>query len=317
MSALDLNDVRTFAVAAQADTLSAAARELNVPASTVSRSLNRLEKHLGVSLVRRSSRGISLTDSGREYLQTCRRVLRLLREGDELVENQRSHPTGLLKIACPITMARDVLAPLMKEFLRRYPDLRVEIEPYASGWDQEPREDVDVFFKLRAPKDSLRRVRPFPGTARGIFASRKYVEAHGAPATPEELTAHRCIGSGIWKLSRGHSVATPNIAFCVVTSDPHFHLTLTLQELGISILPLWMAEWPEVHPQLVRILPRWRPEPITVCALFSGQARLTPKVRVLLEYLEEYFGTDKDPRLRQKWTKEYFTPLSIPHTPRS
>lgn len=312
MGALDLNDVANFAAMAEASTLSAAAKELGVPVSTVSRSLSRLEKHLGVSLVRRSTRGVALTDPGREYLQTCRRALRVLKDGGELLESQRARPRGLLKIACPITMARDVLAPLMKDFLRRYPDLRVEIEPYASGWDQEPRDDVDVFFKLRASKDSLRRVRPYPGTARGLFASRHYVATHGSPASLEELADHPCIGHGMWKLSRGKSSASLNPKFCVVTSDPHVHLTLALQGLGISILPLWMAEWPEVSKKLVPILPRWKPDPISVCALFSGQSRLTPKVQVLLDFLEEYFGTDKDPRLRQKWKKEYFTSVSIP-----
>jgi LysR family transcriptional regulator, transcriptional activator for dmlA len=314
MRILDLNDVRTFAAAAERGTLSAAAKELHVPPSTVSRSLTRLEKHLGVLLVRRSSRGLVLTDSGRDYLQACRRALRTLKDGGELIENQRSSPGGLLKIACPITMARDLLAPLLKEFLGRFPELRVEIEPYASGWDQEPREDVDVFFKLRAPKDSLRHVRPYPGAARGIFASPSYVQTFGSPASPEELAAHRCVGSGLWTLSRGKSIAAPNIPFCVLTSDPHVHLTLAVQGLGISILPLWMAKWPEVRNKLVPILPLWKPEPITLCALFSGQSRLTPKVQVLLDFLAEYIGTDRDPRLRQKWAKEYFTALSIQPT---
>jgi DNA-binding transcriptional LysR family regulator len=314
MNLLDLNDVRTFAAAAEAGTLSGAAKELHVPASTVSRSLTRLEKHLGVLLVRRSPRGLVLTDSGKEYLQTCRRALRTLKDGGELIENQRLHPSGLIKVACPLTMARDLLAPLLKEFLRRFPDLRVEIEPYASGWDQEPREDVDVFFKLRAPKDSLRRVRPYPGTARGIFASPSYVQAFGSPGKPEDLATHSCIGSGVWKLSRGKSIVAPNIPFCVVTSDPHIHLILAIQGIGICILPLWMAKWPEVRNKLVPILPHWKPEPITLCALFSGQSRLTPKVQALLDFLEEYIGTDKDPRLRQRWTKEYFTSLSIPPT---
>lgn len=314
MDLLDLNDIRTFAAAAEGGTLSAAARELRVPPSTVSRSLTRLEKHLGVLLMRRSTRGLVLTDSGREYLQTCRRALRTLKDGSELIENQRSNPTGSIKVGCSITMARDVLAPLLKEFLRRFPELRVEIEPYASGWDQEPREDVDVFFKLRAPRDSLRRVRPYPGTARGLFASLEYVQKFGSPPAPEDIAGHSCIGSGVWKLSRGKSTVTPNTSFCVVTSDPHIHLTLAVQGLGISILPLWLAKWPEVRNKLVPVLPLWKPEPITLCALFSGQSRLTPKVQVLLDFLAEYIGTGKDPRLRQKWSREYFTAVSIQPT---
>lgn len=310
----DLNDVRTFVVVAQAGTLTAAAKELNLPTSTVSRSLTRLEQHLGVLLAQRSPRGLSLTDFGKEYLQTCRRALRALRDGSDLLDSRRARPSGLLKVACPVTMARLVFAPLLQEFLARYPELRVEIEPYSSGWDQEPREDVDVFFKLRAPKDSLRRVRSYPGTARGLFASPVYTRAFGLPATPDELSAHTCIGSGVWKLSRGAKIATPNIAFKVITGDPIVHLELALGGLGIAILPLYLARRPDTRDRLVPILQQWKPEPITLCALFFGPARLTPKVQVLLDFLGEYLGTDRDPRLHQLPAKGCFTDLRLPST---
>ena len=162
MKTFDFNDVRTFVAIAQAGTLTAAARELHLPTSTVSRSLTRLEKHLSFLLVQRSPKGLVLTDAGKEYLQFCRRALRTLKEGGEVLDSRHSKPSGIIKVACPVTMSRDLLAPLLKEFLKRFPELRVEIEPYSSGWDQEAREDVDVFFKLRAPKDTLRRVRAYP-----------------------------------------------------------------------------------------------------------------------------------------------------------
>jgi LysR family transcriptional activator of dmlA len=264
--------------------------------------------------VQRSPRGLVLTDSGKEYLQPCRRALQTLRHGSELLEERRSRPSGLIKLACPITMARDVLAPLLKEFLGRYPDLRIEIEPYAAGWDQEPREDVDVFFKLRAPKDSVRRVRPYPGTVRGLFASPGYIQASGSPATPDDLTAHNCIGSGVWKLSRGQKIVTPNILFRVVASDPTVAMKLAISGFGVAILPLWMAKRADVRNCLIPILPQWRTEPITLCALFSGSARLTPKVQVLLDFLTEYIGTDRDPRLEQDLAKGYFTDRTLAPT---
>jgi LysR family transcriptional regulator, transcriptional activator for dmlA len=211
----DLNDVRTFVAIGREGTLTTAARELHLPTSTVSRALTRLEKHLDVLLVQRSPRGLVITDFGKEYLQTCRRALRTLRDGSELLESHRERPSGLIKVACPFTTARSIFAPLLKEFLERYPELRVEIEPYSSAWDQEPREDVDVFFKVRAPRDSVRRLRPYPGTKRGLFASPEYIVACGNPVTPDELVVHTCIGSGTWKLSRGTKVATPNIVFSV------------------------------------------------------------------------------------------------------
>lgn len=314
MNILDLNDVRTFVVVAQAGTLTAAAKEMHLPTSTISRSLTRLEKNLGVLLVQRSPRGMVLTDSGREYLRSSRRALRILKDGGELLEGQRSRPKGLIKVACPVTMARDVFAPLLKEFIERFPDLRVEIEPYSSGWDQEPREDVDVFFKLRAPKDSLRHIHPYPGTARGLFASPSYIHASGRPATPGDLAAHSCIGSGVWKLSRGKKISSLNLTFRVVTSDPGVSLKLATDGLGICVLPLWLAKRPELRNVLVPILPLWRPEPITLCALFFGLSRLTPKIKALLDFLTEYLGTDRDPRLHQQRAKGYFTDPSLEPT---
>ena len=298
MNTLDLNVVRCFVAAAYAGTMTAAAKDLNLPTSTVSRSVTRLEKHLKVLLVARSSRGVVLTDSGKEYLQACKRALRALKEGGELLESQRLRPSGLLKIACPITMARDVLSPLLKEFLLRYPDLRVEVEPYASGWDQEPGEDIDIFFKLRAPRDTGKRVRAFPGTARGLYASPAYLATAGTPAVPEDLVNHSCIGAGTWTLTRGKRVETPGVLFRVVASDPGMHLKLVLDGVGIAILPLWMAKQAEVCNSLTAILPQWRPRPISVCAIFSAPSRLTPKVQALLDFLNEYMGTDRDPRLQ-------------------
>src|ERR1700674_1674531 len=269
MNDLDLNDVRTFVSVAQAGTLTAAAKEMACPASTVSRALTRLEKHLAVLLVHRGPRGLVLTDAGKEYLQSCRRALQSLQHGRDVLEGHRSSPSGLLKVACPVTMARDTLAPLLKEFLERYPELRVEIEPYAASWDQEPRDDVDVFFKLRAPKDSLRRVRSYPGTVRGLFASPNYLKVAGDPATPDDLTLHRCVGSGPWQLSRGKHLLTPTLLLRVVTREPTVALKLALGRFGIVIVPLWMVKSLEVRTRMVQILGQGVPEPKTHCALFA------------------------------------------------
>src|SRR5207253_10700287 len=100
----DLDGIRIFVAAAEAGTFSAAAAHLQLPASMISRSLTRLEKHLDLLLMRRSQRGLTLTDAGKEYLVSCKRALRLLREGRELLDKHRTSPSGLLRIACPITM---------------------------------------------------------------------------------------------------------------------------------------------------------------------------------------------------------------------
>ncbi len=173
---------------------------------------------------------------------------------------------------------------------------------------------MDVLFKVRAPRDSARRVRPYPGTKRGLFASPEYVAARGNPSIPDDLAAHSCIGSGTWKLSRGSKTAAPHIVFTVVVSDPVVHLDLALSGLGIAILPLYMAKRTDTCNRLMSILPLWSPEPITLCALFSGSARLTPKVQVLLDFLGEYLGTDRDPRLQSVPAKGLFTEAKLEAT---
>jgi DNA-binding transcriptional LysR family regulator len=154
---------------------------------------------------------------------------------------------------------------------------------------------------------SLQRVRPYPGTVRGLFASPGYIRASGNPAAPDDLPAHSCVGSGVWKLSRGRKIATPNILFRVVSGDPTVGLKLAINGFGIAMLPLWMGKSPDVRSALTPILPKWTPEPLTLCALFSGPSRLTPKVQVLLDFLDEYIGTDRDPRLKKDLAKGYFT----------
>ncbi len=303
----NLDDIRIFVAVAEAGTFSATAANLQLPVSTISRSLTRLEKHLDLLLVRRSPRGLALTDAGKEYLQACKRALRHLREGRELLDKHRASPSGLLRIACPITMARDLIAPLLSKFMKAFPDLRVELETYSSRFDQEPREDIDVFFKVRAPKDSARRVRSYPGIVRGLFASRKYIQNAGTPAEPADLTSHCCIGSGRWTLSKAGTKVTPDIAPRVVTHDPLVHRQLVLDDAGIAILPLYIALDPLIAKRLVPILPGWKPKPVVPCALYSDSSRLTPKVKVFLGFIQKYIGTNLDPRLRGAKARDCFT----------
>ena len=262
---------------------------------------------MGVLLVRRGVRGLTLTEAGKEYLQSCRRALRILMDGKDFLSEKRLSPSGLIKIVCPIMMARNILGPLLKEFLNRYADLQVEIEAYASNWDQEPRADVDVFFKIRMPNDSLRRIRPYPGANRGLFASPSYIKTIGNPAHPDDLSSHCCIGWSPWKLTRNGRVVTPDISFRVRTDDAEIGCRLAVDDVGIAVMPFYVANWPDVREHLVPVLPQWRPEPIVLCALFSGPVNLNPKVQALLDFLGEYVGTDSDPRLRGQKSKGCFT----------
>jgi len=118
-----------------------------------------------------------------------------VREGRELVDTHRASPSGLLRVACPITMARDAIAPLMGKFIETFPELRVELETYSSEFDQEPKKHRRFLSRF-----GHRKIRPadsfLPGVVRALFASHKYVQTRGTPAEPADLVSYRCIDRG-------------------------------------------------------------------------------------------------------------------------
>ncbi len=309
---LDLNDVRIFVIAVRTATLSGAARELGLPTSTVSRSITRLERYLGLLLVQRGQRGVVLTDAGTQYLGSCQQALQTLKDGGELLDRHRVHPGGLLRVACPITMARAFLAPILLAFLTSHPELRVEIYPYCSGFNREPNENVDVHFKVREPNDSRRHVRHYPATKLALYASRSYVSEFGIATEPEDLQAHRCIGDGSdsayakWKLMKGKKTVTLDLRFQVMATDPEVHRRLALEGAGVTMLPIWMAKNPAFGGELVPVLPGWRPDSLPLCALYSGTSTMTPKVKAFLDFVTGYLGTERDPRTAGRAASECF-----------
>jgi DNA-binding transcriptional LysR family regulator len=304
---LDLNDVRVFTVVARRGTFSAAGRELRLPTSTVARATTRLEKHLDVLLLRRSSKGVSLTDAGTEFLVSCKQALRTIRIGSETLQERSVNPRGLIRVCSPIVLANGLLVQILPEFLHKFPEIRIAIETYTDDFEQEPRDDVDVFFKIVPPGDSVRRMRKFPSTLRGLFANREYVERVGKPDRPDELLAHACIGAKTWQLTNGSSQVTEVAPkFRVTTSDPVVMCDLVLRGLGIAILPLYMARQPAICPQLVPILPRWHPRPAFISALYFGPHALAPKIKLFLDFVGEFLGTDRDPRVKEAPFKGLF-----------
>ena len=286
--------------------MSAAAKELCVPTSTVSRSLTRLERSLGMLLINRSSRGFVLTDAGIDYLKSCRHALRALSEGNEHLNRHRANPTGVIRIACPGTMIRHLLTPIMGKLVNAFPNMKIDLQDYTPTHVPLPRVDVDIIFTVSTPNDSSRMIRPYPCSLRGLFASEDYVREHGLPNTPEGLVGHRCVGISNWELTNDKTTIIPPVAFHVETGDPIVARQLAIDGVGIVVLPLWVAKAPSVRELLVHVLPDWSPSPIPLFALYCSPNLLTPKIKKVLDFLSEYIGTDKDPRLERTAASECF-----------
>lgn len=308
---INLNDIQIFVYAAQTGTLNAAARTLGVPPSTVSRAITRLEKEVDLQLLRRTSRGINLTEVGRDYLEKCEAALGQLNAAHELLGRHRSKPRGKIRLAVTTAFARDVLTPILKHFIARYPEIRLQLVFHGGKFSTSLDDDLDFYFQIGKPKDSSLRVKMFRPILQHIYASPAYVERRGLPSEPADLREHSCIGyaakdSAAWVLKSRTERQSVNLALRVSVADPIIHKQLALDGLGIAQLPVWAA-LPEVEAgRLVAVLPEWQSEPLHFHALYAERSRMAPKIKVFLEFVEQFISTELDPRRDQYQLSDIF-----------
>ncbi|MGA3227693.1 MAG: substrate binding domain-containing protein [Acidobacteriaceae bacterium] len=212
----------------------------------------------------------------------------------------------MIRIACPGAMVRHLLTPMMGKLVNAFPDLKIDLQDYIPTHVPLPRLDVDMIFMVSPPNDSSRMIRSYPCAKRGLFASEEYLREYGHPKSPLELVNHRCVGINRWELTSDQTTMIPPVTFHVTTGDPAVSRQLAKDGVGITVLPLWMAKTPALRDILVHVLPDWAPPPIPLVALYCSPHALTPKINKVLEFLSEYIGTDKDPRLEHTTASECF-----------
>jgi DNA-binding transcriptional LysR family regulator len=300
---LDLNDLQFFVRVAEDHSFTQAARRLQVPKSTVSRAIQRLEKRLGLRLVERTTRRVSLTEIGELYMNHCRRVMEEAEQADLAVGAFLAEPRGRLRVGAPVPFARFVLGPLLADFAARYPLLQIDVQ-LLSG-DVFPRDgSLDVLVRAGAVGDAGLLVRWLLRVRLGIYASPRYLELHGRPETPAALRMLPCVttscdtvggestGSATWKLRRGQEVAEVKMDVRVSVPDPAINQQLTVAGVGLAALSSAMVRDDVEHGRLVRLLPEWELEPIEIHAYYPTRLHSAPKVRAFLEFLKERTGSN-------------------------
>jgi DNA-binding transcriptional LysR family regulator len=291
----DLNELQIFVQVAQTHSFTLAAKRLGVPKSAASRGLARLEQRLGVRLLQRTTRRVTLTDGGEVYLQHCQRVLEEAEQADLAVSALQAAPRGWLRVGAPLTFARFFLGELLEPFLARYPELRVHI--LLRGTDiTQPEDNLDVLIQAGPLEDSRMVVKRLGFGRRGIYASSTYVEKQGMPDSPIGLRQHSCITTGetgasaTWRIRRGSDIEEIQLSPRVSVADPSIHHQLALSGVGIAILPQNLVREDQKAGRLVRVLSAWEPEPVELYAVYPSRLNQTPKLRVFLQWLEENRG---------------------------
>ncbi|WP_454689148.1 LysR substrate-binding domain-containing protein [Achromobacter aloeverae] len=285
------DDMLLFAKAAQLGSLSAAARMLDKPKSTISRAIVRLESALGARLMDRSSRKVALTDAGRIFLRHCHRVSEEVTAGLAAVGELQGDIRGRLRVAVPTTFGLALLSPLIAPFLSAYPDLELEVR-LTDRSQQQIEERFDLVVRPGPLPHSSLVFRELGVNRYGVYATPQYLAAHPPIHVPEDLSEHRVIDNFAgadavwWEFTRNEQRARVQVLPRADINDAMMRRDVGSQGMGPTILPTWLATEAVLAGRLAHVLPGWtNTRTVSVYALWSGRTHMRPSLRVFIDYL--------------------------------
>ncbi len=291
----DLNDMLYFAEVVERGGFAAAGRALGIPKSRLSRRVSDLETQLGVRLLQRTTRKLSLTEVGEAYLRHCQAMRESAQAAADTVAQVQTAPRGTIRVSCPVTLAQTVLGEMMPPFLARYPEVRVDMM-VSNRAVNVVEEGIDVALRVRPSLEDSGSmvVKRLDMTSQILVASPDLLIRQGTPETLEDLGKMDSVamsapdGRATWNLMG------PGGVHQVVHHTPRYVaddlLTLKFAALagtGICWLPDYMCHEEMRERRLVRVLPEWVPPPAIVHAVFPSRRGLSPAVRSFLDYLGE------------------------------
>ncbi|PKO94202.1 MAG: LysR family transcriptional regulator [Betaproteobacteria bacterium HGW-Betaproteobacteria-10] len=293
----DINDMLLFAHVVKVKNFSEAARRLSISKSRVSKAITRLEAALGVRLLHRSTRSLSLTDVGKAYFEHCDRILEELSLADGTISQLQQEPRGKLKISAPVAFSTMHVATALPDFMMRYPDLTVDLTISDRMVDLAD-EGYDIALRITPePGRNLVAHRLAP-IRRKICASPAYLARQGAPHTPDDLVQHNCLDytfmntQGLWHLkSEQGDVAIP-VSGSLRINDDEALSQAVIGGLGLALLPTFIVGKDLQAGRLVEVLPGYVPTERFIYAVHLPNRHLPLKVRAFIDFLLKRFGTD-------------------------
>jgi DNA-binding transcriptional LysR family regulator len=285
---MDLNRAATFLRVVETGGFTAAANALGLPTSSVSRSIARLEEDLGVVLLERTTRRVSLTEVGRAYFERVRDALAGLDEATAAALDAAREPQGTIRIAVPPDFA-PVLAAVLARFLRSYPKIRVEVitSPRPA---EEVGEHADLGVAFGKLPDSSLVSRRLGETLHQLYAAPSYLEARGRPRALADLARHDAIlsrsGLDRWELTGPRGVELIQVTGIVAADHLGFLIEATLAGLGIALLPAFIVAERVAAGVLVQVLPRYATA-IQLQLVTHAARRIPHRVALLRDFMAE------------------------------
>ncbi|WP_454905856.1 LysR family transcriptional regulator [Variovorax gossypii] len=304
-------DLGFFSALAACGSLSAAARELGISTPAVSKRLSLMETRLGVTLVNRTTRRMSLTPEGELYVAHARRILGEIDDMAQLLGGAKGEAQGLLRVNATLGFGRSHVAPLISKFVRKHPQVEVQLQ---LSVNPPPLTDdaFDVCVRFGAPPEARVIARRIASNRRLLCASPAYLARAGQPRVPNDLAHHRCIGIrqgdeayGMWRLSTGRGAAQRTEAVktrgALSTNDGEIAVNWALDGHGI----LMRAEWDIARylrsGRLVQVLANYRTPDADIYAVYPQRHQLSARVRTFVDFIAAALGKDAaEPSLNRR-----------------
>ncbi len=289
----DLSLLRLFVRIVSAGSLTAAARELGISPPVASKRLAQLEADLGIRLLQRTTRRLTLTEDGAVLHARAQRILEEVDQTEALLSHQRETVEGLLRITAPAALGRRRIAPLLGEFQRRHPHLTAQLvltDTVLALVDS----GLDIAVRFGALEDSSYFSRELAPNYRVVCASPAYLEAHGTPLHPKDLVRHRCLLIGDqpqaeWSFT-GTSHTAVRVHGALISNDGEAVHDWALQDMGVALKSIWDVGADIDAGRLRRLLPDYAVPAAPLHAVYPHGRHLAPRVRVFIDYMREQLG---------------------------
>lgn len=295
------SDMQFFQLVARGGSLSAAARELQVSTSAVSKRLAQLEARLGASLLHRTTRRLSLTAEGEAYLQHARRILADIEEVEGEIRGARAEPKGLLRVNATLGFGRMHVAPLIAAFVQRHPGVEAQLQ---LSVNPPPLADdaFDVCVRFGEPPEARAVARRLAPNRRLLCASPAYLALHPAPRQPHELAHHSFIAIrqgdeayGVLRLHAGKRVETVKVRGSLSTNDGEIAVSWALAGHGIVLRAEWDVARYLASGRLRPVLENWQAPPADIHAVYPERHQRSARVRAFVEHLAAHFAAVERP----------------------
>ncbi|AGG87259.1 LysR family transcriptional regulator [Rhodanobacter denitrificans] len=297
----DFSAISTFVRVVEAKSFAAAASQLGMTPSGVSRAVSRLESQLGARLLFRSTRSLRLTDDGASFHARCKEILADLAEATEALNFANSKPTGKLRVGISLSVGRAAVIPRLTEFEQRYPDIRLELSMSDSPADLNG-EGLDCAIRVGELEDSSLIARKIGYLSNVVCASPEYLRKYGAPRSIEDLKSHRCINYVYpngrprqWQFDTPGGQMSVDIDAHMLINDGESVLQAVAAGLGITQVPRMLAACLLEKGMLERVMTDTHSTGKPVWIVYPQKKHLSARVQAFIEWVRELFDRTNQP----------------------